>query len=58
MRKSDLGITEKSKMMSEHLLKANQPLPKHTLFRDDTFDRFCRRLQGKNDLGLSKTQVD
>ncbi|OJD21628.1 hypothetical protein ACJ73_07029 [Blastomyces percursus] len=49
MRKSELGITNKSKRLCKDLLEIDQPVPKHTLFRDDTFDEFCQRLQGKNE---------
>ncbi|EDN02462.1 conserved hypothetical protein [Histoplasma mississippiense (nom. inval.)] len=49
MRKSDLGITDRSKEILKELLKKDQPVPKHTLFRDDIFDEFCQRLQGKNE---------
>lgn len=49
MRKSDLGITDRSKGICKVLLENDQPVPKHTLFRDDTFDEFCQRLQGKNE---------
>ncbi|EGD97712.1 hypothetical protein TESG_05113 [Trichophyton tonsurans CBS 112818] len=49
MRKSDLGITEKSKLLCKDLLESDQPIPEHTLFRDDTFDEVCQRLQGKNE---------
>ncbi|EQL33563.1 hypothetical protein, variant 1 [Blastomyces dermatitidis ATCC 26199] len=49
MRKSDLGITDRSKGICKELLERDQPVPKHTLFRDDTFDEFCQRLQGKNE---------
>ncbi|KGM92724.1 uncharacterized protein PADG_11182 [Paracoccidioides brasiliensis Pb18] len=49
MRKSELGITDKSKQICKDLVEINQPVPKHTLFRDNTFDKFCQRLQGKNE---------
>ncbi|EEH36798.2 hypothetical protein PAAG_07216 [Paracoccidioides lutzii Pb01] len=49
MRKSELGITDKSKQICKDLVEINQPVSKHTLFRDNTFDEFCQRLQGKNE---------
>ncbi|KAL2361680.1 hypothetical protein RJZ56_005428 [Blastomyces dermatitidis] len=49
MRKSELGITDMSKRICKDLVETDQPVPKHTLFRDDAFDEFCQRLQGKNE---------
>ncbi|OAX78235.1 hypothetical protein ACJ72_07461 [Emergomyces africanus] len=49
MHKSELGITEKNKLLCKDLLDSDQPIPKQTLFRDDTVDEFCQRLQGKNE---------
>ncbi|EER25988.1 hypothetical protein CPC735_044320 [Coccidioides posadasii C735 delta SOWgp] len=49
MRKSELGITDKSKNICKNLLENEQPTPENTLFRDDTFEEFCQRLQGKNE---------
>ncbi|OJD14946.1 hypothetical protein AJ78_04761 [Emergomyces pasteurianus Ep9510] len=49
VRKSDLGTTDRSEHICKELLERHQPIPENTLFRDDTFDEICQRLQGKNE---------
>jgi hypothetical protein len=49
MRKSDLGIADTSKTVCRTLLKAEQIVPKDSLFQDDLFDKTCEMIQDKNE---------
>ncbi len=49
MYESDLGITEGSKDLYQHLLRSEQAVPKHSLFRDDLFKKACRKLEDRNE---------
>ncbi len=47
--KSDLGITEASKSLCRRLLESEQDVPKDSLFRDDLFEKTCRKIQDRNE---------
>ena len=49
MEKSDIGITDVSKSLCRRLLESEQDVPKDSLFRDDLFDRTCRKIQDRNE---------
>jgi hypothetical protein len=49
MDKSDLGITDASKTLCRILLENEQTTPQDSLFRDDVFDKACRKLQDRNE---------
>ncbi|KAH9205695.1 hypothetical protein DL95DRAFT_470350 [Leptodontidium sp. 2 PMI_412] len=49
MDKSDLGITDATKSLGRTLLEKDQTLPQDSLFRDDVFDKACRKLQDRNE---------
>jgi hypothetical protein len=49
MVKSDLGITEASKTLCRILLEKEQTVPQDSLFRDDLFDKACRKMQDRNE---------
>ncbi|KAH7157795.1 hypothetical protein B0J13DRAFT_650443 [Dactylonectria estremocensis] len=44
-----LGIADESKRLCHALLETTQPVPKESLFDDDSFDRACEKLQSKNE---------
>ncbi|KAK3174885.1 hypothetical protein OEA41_002131 [Lepraria neglecta] len=45
---SDIGITDASKSLCRRLLESEQDVPKDSLFRDDLFNRTCRKIQDRN----------
>ena len=47
--KSDLGITDATKSLCRRLLESEQDVPKDSLFRDDLFEKACRKLQDRNE---------
>ena len=47
--KSDLGITDASKSLCRRLLESVQDVPKDSLFRDDLFEKTCRKIQDRNE---------
>lgn len=49
MEDHEEGISETSEKLLEILLKAEQSLPKDSLFGNDVFAKFLRRLKGKNE---------
>lgn len=49
MDKSDLGIADASKNLCRTLLESEQIVPENTLFRDETFDKVCRKIQDRNE---------
>lgn len=49
MDTSELDITDESKCLVSHLLDADQPPPKDTIFDDCTFLDACRNLHGRNE---------
>ena len=49
MDKSDLGITDASKSLCRRLLESEQDVPKDSLFRDDLFEKTCRKIQDRNE---------
>ena len=49
MDKSDLGITDASKSLCRRLLESVQDVPKDSLFRDDLFEKTCRKIQDRNE---------
>jgi len=49
MDKSNLGITDASKSLCRILLEKEQMVPQDSLFRDDIFDKACRKLQDRNE---------
>jgi len=48
MDKSDLDITKGSKDLCQRLLELEQALPKDLLFRDDLFEKTCRKTKDRN----------
>ncbi|KAI2619935.1 hypothetical protein GGR54DRAFT_601860 [Hypoxylon sp. NC1633] len=49
MDKSDLGITDASKSLCRILLEKKQTVPQDSLFRDDVFEKACRKIQDRNE---------
>jgi hypothetical protein len=49
MDKSDLSITDASKSLCRILLEKEQTVPQDSLFRDDLFDKACRKIQDRNE---------
>ena len=45
----DLDVADTSKELCRCLLKQEQSVPSHSIFRNDIFDRACRKLQDKNE---------
>ena len=44
MDKSDLGITDASKSLCRNLLEKKQTIPQDSLFRDNVFEKACRKI--------------
>jgi len=49
MDKSTLDITDASKRLFQRLLDSQQDIPKDSLFRDDLFEKTCRKIQDRNE---------
>jgi hypothetical protein len=49
MEQSDLGITDTSRTWSRTLLDSVQTVLEDSLFRDDIFEKTCRKLQDRNE---------
>ena len=49
MYKSDLGITKESKDLCQSVLESEQVVPKDSLFRDDLFEKTCRKIEDRNE---------
>lgn len=49
MDKSDLGIADASKSLCRRLLESEQDVPKDSLFRNDLFEKTCRKIQDRNE---------
>ncbi|KAK8900777.1 hypothetical protein QC760_010541 [Botrytis cinerea] len=49
MDKSDLGITDASKKLCQILLDTKQTTPEDSLFRDEIFDKACRKIRDRNE---------
>ncbi|KAL8827330.1 MAG: hypothetical protein Q9170_007057 [Blastenia crenularia] len=49
MYKSDLGITKGSKDLYSRLLRLEQAVPMDSLFRDDLFEKTCRKIEDRNE---------
>jgi hypothetical protein len=49
MRKSELGITDASKIFCQTLLKAEQMVPEDSLFQTELFDETCEMIQDRNE---------
>jgi len=49
MDKSDLDITDASKSLCRRHLESEQDVRKDSLFRDDLFERTCRKIQDRNE---------
>ena len=49
MDESDLGITDASKIFCRTFLEKEQTLPQDSLFRDDIFNKTCRKIRNKNE---------
>lgn len=49
MYESDLGIIKGAKDLYHHLLGLEQAVPKDSLFRDDLFQKTCRKIEGRNE---------
>ncbi|KAI4224380.1 MAG: hypothetical protein L6R40_008447 [Gallowayella cf. fulva] len=49
MYKSDLGITKGSKDLYSRLLGLEQAVPMDLLFRDDLFEKTCRKIEDRNE---------
>jgi len=49
MSKSELGITEASKILCQTIFKKEQIVPQESLFRDDIFDKTCEKIQDRNE---------
>ncbi len=49
MDKSDLDIMDASKSLCRRLLESEQDVPKDSLFRDDLFEKTCRKIQDRNE---------
>ncbi|ROW15580.1 hypothetical protein VPNG_02109 [Cytospora leucostoma] len=48
MHESELGLTEESKELCQHLLENPQEPPRDSLFRDDLFATTCRQVAKRN----------
>lgn len=49
MAKSKLDITSESKTLCNSLLEKNQPVPKNSLFRKDSFESTCKKIRNGNE---------
>ncbi|KAF7955067.1 uncharacterized protein EAE97_000326 [Botrytis byssoidea] len=49
MNKSDLSITDASKDLCRILLETEQKIPEDSLFRDEIFEKSCRKIQDRNE---------
>jgi hypothetical protein len=49
MNEHELGITDASESLCQTLLGKGPITPDDTIFRDDIFNKTCRKLQGKNE---------
>jgi hypothetical protein len=49
MNEHELGITDASESLCQTLFKKGPITPNDTIFRDDIFNKTCRKLQGKNE---------
>ncbi|KAF7885253.1 hypothetical protein EAF00_011071 [Botryotinia globosa] len=49
MNKSDLSITDASKNLCRILLETEQKIPEDSLFRDEIFEKSCRKIQDRNE---------
>ena len=49
MDKFELGITDASKNLCQILLEKEQTVPQDSLFRDNVFDKACRKIQDRNE---------
>ena len=49
MYRSDLGITKESKALYLSLLELEQAIPLDSLFREDLFEKTCRKIEGRNE---------
>lgn len=49
MHNSQLGPDPGSRLLCSHLLTCDQPVPDGSHFSDATFERFCQRVQDRND---------
>ena len=49
MYTSDLGITKRSQDLYQRLLELKQSVPKDSLFRDDLFEKTCRKIEDRNE---------
>lgn len=49
MYESDLGITKESKDLNQLLLQPQHAVPNDSLFRDDIFEKTCRKIEGRNE---------
>ncbi|MCJ1345742.1 hypothetical protein MMC31_003951 [Peltigera leucophlebia] len=49
MKKSDLGITDKSKDLCIKLFSTEQTVPKDSLFNDNQFDKTCEKIRNENE---------
>ena len=49
MGKSDLGITNGSRNLYQRLLESEQAIHKDSLFRDDLFEKTCRKIEDRNE---------
>ncbi|TGO31756.1 hypothetical protein BHYA_0417g00020 [Botrytis hyacinthi] len=49
MDKSDLSVTDASKNLCRILLETEQTIPEYSLFRDEIFEKACRKIQDRNE---------
>ena len=49
MESSDLGITDTSRTWCKTLMNSVQKVPEVSLFRDDIFEKTCRKIQDRNE---------
>lgn len=49
MGKSELGITDTSRSLCQTLFEKKQTVPRETLFRDDLFDKTCKKIHNRNE---------
>lgn len=49
MRKSDLDVTDDSKILCRRLLQWKQTVPQDSLFRDNLFEKTYRNIEDRNE---------
>ncbi|KAL9616322.1 MAG: hypothetical protein Q9160_008801 [Pyrenula sp. 1 TL-2023] len=49
MRKSELGVTKENKDLCQRLLESKPAVPMDSLFRDDLFEKTCRKIEDRSE---------